>query len=189
MKVSASNPCMRLVSSVFILSNALLLSISTAMYVVYLPFVSLYFSQVGDRSFRSVSTASLATVSKVLVSVFLYFDEYLAPADFVLSIIFWANCVLVWLMALSRDRLMLLDVALAQARKKALSDFPYSEHGVITSVFAMSLVVILLLLLHDENASRLIIKSDMLSDNFIMQIYKKILIRCGRALGFFGFQL
>ena len=158
---SVSNPCMRLVSSEFILSNVMLLSISTAMYVVYRPFVSLYFSQVGDKSFSSVSMALLATVSKVLVSVFLYFDEYLAPADFVLSIIFWANCVLAWLMALSRDRLMLLDVAIAQARKKALSDSPCSEHGVIISVFAMLLVVMLLLLLHDEIASRLIIKSDM----------------------------
>lgn len=157
--------------------------------MVYLPFVSLYFSQVGDRSFRSVSTASLATVSKVLVSVFLYFDEYLVPADFVLSIIFWANCVLAWLIALSRDRLMLLDVALAEARKKVLSDSPRSEHGVVISVFAMSLVVMLLLLLHDEKASRQITKSDMLSDNFIMQIYKKILIRCGRVLGIFEFQL
>ena len=167
---------MRLVSSEFILSNALVLSISRAMYVVYLPFVSLYFSQVGERSFRSISMASLATDSKVLMSVFLCFDEYLAPADFVLSIIFWANCVLAWLMALSRERLMLLDVALALARKKTLSDSPYSEHGVVTFVFAMSLVVVLLLLLHDENASRQIMKSNMLINNFIMQIYKKILI-------------
>ena len=167
---------MRLVSSELIFSNALVLSISTAMYVVYLPFVSLYFSHVGDRSLRSISMASLATDSKILMSVFLPFDEYLVAADLVLSIIFWANWVLAWLMALSRERLMLLDVAFAIARKKALSDSPSSEHGVVTSVVAMLLVIRFLLLLHDDSASKQIMKGDMMSGNFIMQIYKKILI-------------
>lgn len=172
--VSASNSCILLDNNDFILSNASLLSISRAMFVVYLPFVSLYFSQVGDKSFRSISMASLATVSKVLMSVFLCFDEYLEPADLVLSIIFCANCVLAWLMALSRERFMLLDVALALARKKVLSDSPSSEHGVVTSIVTISFVISLLLLLHADRASKHIMKSDMLSDNFILQVYKKI---------------
>jgi len=144
--------------------------------VVYLSFVSLYFSQVGSISFNARSMALFAVSSisfmNVLLSEMAFSDAYLLAAFVVCAIMALPSSDFANMMAFSRAMFMLLDVAFAQARKKSLSDIPFSEHGRLVAVVVLSSFAMFLLPLHDTIMLAVTRISTISQNNFMMQIYK-----------------
>ena len=101
-------------------------------------------------------------------------EAYFSAVDNVLSIIALPSSDFAAAIAFSRARLMLLEVALALARKKTLSDIPLSEQGMLAFAGIVASFAMFLPLLQEAIRQALMIMMAISQNNFITQIYKNM---------------